>query len=88
MASQKGSICLPRHIRLDESLICIKLTFRARGMNWIMSKKVMNTESMSTIPPLIETMIITNYCQLMKETHAVATQAYKTRKGLAQILSR
>jgi hypothetical protein len=88
-ASQKGSLRVPRHVRPDESLICIKLTFRATGMNWTMSKKtMMNTESRTTIPPPVRTMMMTSYCQLMNGIDAVATQAQKARKGLAQIPSR
>src|ERR1700687_1022520 len=89
IASQKCSLCIPRHVRPDECLICIKLTFRATGMNWTMSKKtMMNTESMTTILPLVQTMIMTSYCQRMNRIDAVATQAQMARKGLIQIPSR
>jgi hypothetical protein len=58
-------------------------------MNWMMSKKMMmNTESMTTLPPLVQTMMIRGYCQFINGINTVATQAQKNRKGLAQIPSR
>jgi hypothetical protein len=52
MASEIGSLHVPRHARPDESFSCIKLTFSTTGMNWMMSKKMMmNTEGMTTIAP-------------------------------------
>jgi hypothetical protein len=56
------------------------LSFRATRMNWMMTMKtMMNTESMSTIPPLAQTIIMTSDCQLVIGMDAVAIQAQNSR---------
>jgi hypothetical protein len=89
LASHNGSLSISRHVRPDQSQICIKQTFRATGMNWTISKKTMiNTGSITTIPPPDWTMIMMSYCQLMNKIDAVATQSQKTCTGITQTPSR
>ena len=89
IASQIDSLRIPKHVRPDESIICIKLTFWATRMNWTMTKKmIMNTESMTTIPPPVQTIMMRSYCQLMNGLDTVTIQPPKAQKGLTQIPSR
>jgi hypothetical protein len=67
----------------------MKLTFRATGMNWTMSKMtMMNTESMTTIPPPVQTLMIMSTSQLINKIDTVAIQNQKAWIGLVQIPSR
>jgi hypothetical protein len=43
----------------------------------MLKKMMMNTKSMTTIPPLVRTMMMTSYYQLMNGIDTVATQAHK-----------